>query len=142
MKNTNITLHTTQKKEYVLTGILSLPLHLGERAWIYSYNQTFATSPVQSILEVSENGVVFETYIIGFGHAGADFLQHPGSLYHLVDDGTLFLHICIRIQDQPVEQHRFCIGRSGQVDVSDQFFIRLLILCLQHFQRHMFPVLL
>ena len=28
MKNTNITLHTTQKKEYVLTGILSLPLHL------------------------------------------------------------------------------------------------------------------
>lgn len=39
-------LHTTQKKEYVLTGILSLPLHLGERAWIYSYNQTFATSPV------------------------------------------------------------------------------------------------
>ena len=36
MKNTNITLHTTQKKEYVLTGILSLPLHLGERAWIYS----------------------------------------------------------------------------------------------------------
>ena len=50
MKNTNITLHTTQKKEYVLTGILSLPLHLGERAWIYSYNQTFATSPVQSIL--------------------------------------------------------------------------------------------
>lgn len=51
MKNTNITLHTTQKKEYVLTGILSLPLHLGERAWIYSYNQTFATSPVQSILE-------------------------------------------------------------------------------------------
>ena len=25
------------------------------------YNQTFATSPVQSILEVSENGVVFET---------------------------------------------------------------------------------
>ena len=56
MKNTNITLHTTQKKEYVLTGILSLPLHLGERAWIYSYNQTFATSP-----EVSENGVVFET---------------------------------------------------------------------------------
>lgn len=62
MKNTNITLHTTQKKEYVLTGILSLPLHLGERAWIYSYNQTFATSPVQSILEVSENGVVFETW--------------------------------------------------------------------------------
>lgn len=61
MKNTNITLHTTQKKEYVLTGILSLPLHLGERAWIYSYNQTFVTSPVQSILEVSENGVVFET---------------------------------------------------------------------------------
>ena len=39
MKDTNITLHTTQKKEYVLTGILSLPLHLGERAWIYSYNQ-------------------------------------------------------------------------------------------------------
>ena len=34
---------------------------MGERAWIYSYNQTFATSPVQSILEVSENGVVFET---------------------------------------------------------------------------------
>ena len=33
----------------------------GERAWIYSYNQTFATSPVQSILEVSESGVVFET---------------------------------------------------------------------------------
>ena len=75
-------------------------------------------------------------------YAGADFLQHPGSLYHLVDDGTLFRYIRIRIQDQPVEQYRFRIGRSGPVDVSDQFFIRLLILCLQHFQRHMFPVLL
>lgn len=61
MKNKKLTLHTTQKKEYVLTGILSLPLHLGERAWIYSYGQTFVTSPVQRILEVSENGVVFET---------------------------------------------------------------------------------
>lgn len=90
----------------------------------------------------THHSATMHSYIIGFGHAGADFLQHPGSLYHLVDDGTLFLHICIRIQDQPVEQHRFCIGRSGQVDVSDQFFIRLLILCLQHFQRHMFPVLL
>lgn len=51
MKNTNITLHTTQKKEYVLTGILSLPLHLGERAWIYSYNQTlpFHTKNVWSL---------------------------------------------------------------------------------------------
>ena len=46
------------------------------------------------------------------------------------------------VGEAAVEQHRFCIGRSGQVDVSDQFFIRLLILCLQHFQRHMFPVLL
>ena len=61
MKNKIMTLHTTKKKEYHLTGVLSTPLHLGERAWIYSCSQTFATSPVQSILEVSENGVVFET---------------------------------------------------------------------------------
>ena len=48
MKNTNITLHTTQKKEYVLTGICPCP-SIWRTAWIYSYNQTFATSPVQSI---------------------------------------------------------------------------------------------
>ena len=62
MKNTNITLHTTQKKEYVLTGILSLPLHLGENGrGSIVITRPLATSPVQSILEVSENGVVFET---------------------------------------------------------------------------------
>lgn len=61
MKNNKLTLHSTQKTKYHLTGILSMPLHLGERAWIYSCCRTFTTSPVQRILEVSENGVVFET---------------------------------------------------------------------------------
>ena len=40
MKNTNITLHTTQKKEYVLTGILSLPLHLETCNSIYRLSYT------------------------------------------------------------------------------------------------------
>ena len=61
MKNRIMTLHNTTKKEHLLTGVLSMPLHLGERAWIYTCNQTMITSPVQTILEVSENGVVFET---------------------------------------------------------------------------------
>ena len=63
MKNTNITLHTTQKKEYVLTGILSLPLHLGERAWIYSYNQTFATTPFSDTSRILCTGLVAKVWL-------------------------------------------------------------------------------
>ena len=47
MKNTNITLHTTQKKEYVLTGILSLPLHLGERACNSIYGRCYSRVPLE-----------------------------------------------------------------------------------------------
>lgn len=51
----------TPKKELNLTGTLSLPLRVGERAWIYAQNQIITTSVVKQILEVSETGIRFET---------------------------------------------------------------------------------
>ena len=61
MKNTKYNL-THHPKERICPPPESCPCPpSGRTGVIYSYNQTFATSPVQSILEVSENGVVFET---------------------------------------------------------------------------------
>lgn len=55
------TITQTPKKELILTGTLSLPLKVGERAWIHVQNQTITTSVVKQIMEVSETGIVFET---------------------------------------------------------------------------------
>ena len=49
-------------KELTLTGILSLPLRVGERALIFrGYQPSVLTSPVKEILEVSSYGVIFRT---------------------------------------------------------------------------------
>ncbi len=62
MKNQKIiAIHKTEKKQVALTGFLTMPLHVGERAWIHHGSQTISTSPVKQILEVSADGVVFET---------------------------------------------------------------------------------
>ena len=57
----NIQLNNTQKSTVTITGTLSLPLRPGERAWFRTSQQLFMTSTVQTILEVSESGVKFET---------------------------------------------------------------------------------
>lgn len=56
-----VSMNDVEKKQVALTGFLSLPLRVGERAFIYHGGQTIATSPVNQILEVSEDGVIFET---------------------------------------------------------------------------------
>lgn len=62
MKNLTIrTIENPTKKQVMLTGLLSLPLRVGERAWIRQTNQTITTSTVQKIWEVSEDYIVFET---------------------------------------------------------------------------------
>lgn len=60
----NITIRKIEKpikRQVILTGILSLPLRVGERAWIRQTNQSITTSTVQKIWEVSEDCIVFET---------------------------------------------------------------------------------
>lgn len=55
-------LSITKPKEQILTGFLSLPLRIGERALIFQdVQQSLLTSPVTEILEVSSYGVVFRT---------------------------------------------------------------------------------
>ena len=58
---TIIPLVKEEKKQVALTGYLSLPLRIGERALICHGCQTIMTSTVKTILEVSADGVVFET---------------------------------------------------------------------------------
>lgn len=50
-----------KKKQHILTGTLSLPLRIGERAWISYGSHTITTSKVMNIWEVSADGIVFET---------------------------------------------------------------------------------
>ena len=59
MKNEKIKVMPVRKKHTHLTATLSLPLRLHERAWILTGSRS--TSLVQQILEVSQDGVVFET---------------------------------------------------------------------------------
>ena len=61
MKNEKITVITQNKKSVNLTALLCLPLKLHERARIICGSQSLSTSPVTQILEVSLDGVVFET---------------------------------------------------------------------------------
>lgn len=49
------------KKELFITGILSLPLRVNERAFFFTGYNSILTTPVQHITEVSVDGVVFET---------------------------------------------------------------------------------
>lgn len=61
MKNEKVTIITLKKKSVHMTALLSLPLRLHERAWILSGGRSISTSLVEQILEVSQDGVVFET---------------------------------------------------------------------------------
>ena len=60
-KNKVINFQNHPKKELHLTGYLSLPLRVRERAWIISNSGIHPTSEVEKIWEVSESGVLFET---------------------------------------------------------------------------------
>ncbi|BDF35866.1 hypothetical protein CE91St62_39280 [Lachnospiraceae bacterium] len=62
MANQNIIdLTNARKKTQILTGTLSLPLRVGERAWITYGNQTITTSLVRYIWEVAPDSILFET---------------------------------------------------------------------------------
>ena len=61
MTNEKITAMPVKKKQIHLTATPSLPLRLHERAWILTGSRSLSTSLVQQILEVSQDGVVFET---------------------------------------------------------------------------------
>lgn len=62
-KRKNRELTISKSKEQALTGFLSLPLRVGERALIFQgCQQSLLTSPVKEILEVSSYGVVFRTH--------------------------------------------------------------------------------
>ena len=61
MTNEKITAMPVKKKQIHLPATLSLPLRLHERAWILTGSRSLSTSLVQQILEVSQDGVVFET---------------------------------------------------------------------------------
>ena len=60
MTNEKITAMPVKKTQIHLTATLSLPLRLHERAWILTGSRSLSTSLVQQILEVSQDGVVFE----------------------------------------------------------------------------------
>lgn len=61
MTNEKITAMPVKKTQIHLTATLSLTLRLHERAWILTGSRSLSTSLVQQILEVSQDGVVFET---------------------------------------------------------------------------------
>lgn len=54
-------LQTVGKTTVSMTGTLSLPLCIGESAWIRTRCQYFSTSMVLKILEVAEDSIKFET---------------------------------------------------------------------------------
>lgn len=54
-------IHPAKKEEQNITGTLTLPLKLGERAFIRYGSQSMVTSPVMQIWEVSRDSVTFET---------------------------------------------------------------------------------
>ncbi|MDO4275084.1 MAG: hypothetical protein Q4D16_15555 [Eubacteriales bacterium] len=56
-----VKLSERKKKKQILTGTLSLPLRVGERAWICYGSHTITTTPVVHIWEVSTEGILFET---------------------------------------------------------------------------------
>ena len=54
-------LQNVKKATVTMTGTLSLPLRIGENAWIRTRHQLFTTSMVLKIMEVAEDGIKFET---------------------------------------------------------------------------------
>ena len=57
-----ITLTPQMKKQLTLHGSLSLPLRIGERAWITHGDFSIVTSPVKKIWEVGVERIIFETH--------------------------------------------------------------------------------
>ncbi len=59
---TNQTHHTKEKQITTLSGWFHSPLRVGERAILSGVNGfSLLTSPILTILEVSNDGIVFET---------------------------------------------------------------------------------
>lgn len=56
-----ITLTPAKKKHTTLYGFLSLPMRIGERAFINYKEHSIMTSPVKKIWEVGIDRIVFET---------------------------------------------------------------------------------
>ena len=54
-------LQNVKKTIVTMTGTPSLPLRIGENAWIRTRHQFFKTSMVLKIMEVAEDGIKFET---------------------------------------------------------------------------------
>ena len=67
--------HDEERKDHV-TAVLSLPLRVHERAWLFTCGRSISTSLVKQILEVSPDGVVFETentvYHVTYAHRPAE----------------------------------------------------------------------
>ena len=75
--NTKFQLKPKQaKKELFITGILSLPLRVNERALFFTSDKSVLTTPVQYIREVSMDGIVFETkntiYHLTYSHQSSE----------------------------------------------------------------------
>ena len=54
-------LQNIKKSTVTMTGTLSLPLRIGDHAWIHTRHQLFTTSTVLKIMEVAEDSIKFET---------------------------------------------------------------------------------
>ena len=61
MESKKIVKLTNKKKHQIITGTLSLPLRVGERAWISYSSQIITTTPVLRIWDVSADSILFET---------------------------------------------------------------------------------
>lgn len=76
MTNEKITAMPVKKTQIHLTATLSLPLRVHERAWLFTCGRSISTSLVKQILEVSQDGVVFETentvYHVTYAHRPAE----------------------------------------------------------------------
>ena len=76
MKKGKITAIPERKKDTYLTAVLSLPLRMHERAWLFTCGRSISTSLVKQILEVSQDGVVFGTentvYHVTYAHRPAE----------------------------------------------------------------------
>lgn len=70
-----IKLQNNRKKEIFVTGTLSLPLRVGERAWFFVNHRSVFTTSVEQILEVNFDGVIFQTrntiYHLTYAHIPA-----------------------------------------------------------------------
>ena len=69
-------LQLKKKREVSVTGTLSLPLRVGERAWFFVNHRSVFTTTVEQILEVNFDRVIFETrntiYHLTYAHIPAE----------------------------------------------------------------------